>query len=246
MKMKRLLIALILGLTTSLQGSAQINADDILDSLINDVQQGKEVDNVETDVKTDRVHHRILLIGDDLVEDIAPRLYSYAINSGHEMRTTLWMGSTTKTWGYTDELPKLIKKVKPSFIIVCLGTNDLSHNDVSLRAPAVKEIVKEIGDIPFVWIGPISLKTIDHDPGVVNMIRQTVGDNRFFDSFNLHMARVDEMRPTGEAAVRWTDEIAIWMSSTQTAHPIIMETPKEEIPLKNCVTRKSTYQGKMK
>lgn len=229
-----------------LTATAQITADDLLDSLINDVQQGKEVENVVTDMNAQIVHHRILLVGDDLVEGLAPRLYSYARSNGHDMHTTIWMGSTTKTWGHTTELPKLIKKVKPTFIIVCLGTNDLNHDDVSLRNPAVKEIVKEIGDIPFVWIGPISLKTIDHDPGMVDMIRQNVSENRFFDSFNMHLARQDEMRPTMEAAARWADTIALWMGSPQTAHPIVMEIPQTDIPLKNCDIHKASYQGKMK
>jgi hypothetical protein len=244
--MKRHLITLLTCLALAPCAMAQITTDDILDSLINDVQQGKPVENVETDVALQPVHHRILLIGDDLVEGLAPRLYNYAMGNGHAMHTTAWMGSTTKTWGYTTELPKLIKKEKPTFIIVCLGTNDLSHSDVSLRAPAVKEIMKEIGDIPFVWIGPISVKTIDHDPGIVDMIRQTVGDNRFYDSFNLHLAREDEMRPTMEAATRWADNIALWMSSPQTAHPILMDMPQATIPLKSYEVHKSSYQGKMK
>ena len=98
--MKRIIISLLLGMATFLTATAQITADDLLDSLINDVQQGKEVENVVTDVNAQIVHHRILLFGDDLVEGLAPRLYNYARSNGHDMHTTIWMGSTTKTWGH--------------------------------------------------------------------------------------------------------------------------------------------------
>ena len=93
--MKHLVISLLLGMTSFLTATAQITADDLLDSLINDVQQGKEVANVVTDVNTQIVHYRSLLVGDALVEGLAPRLYSYERSNGRDMQTVIWMGSTT-------------------------------------------------------------------------------------------------------------------------------------------------------
>lgn len=225
--------------------TAQINADDILDSLINDVQQGKDVENVEISLNQNTsTQHQILVIGDDQLQGIGPILYNYAYASGHTIFTSIWVESTTKKWAFSSDLRQLIKKVKPTFIIVCLGTHDLAGGDIPTRVQAVKTIMEDIGDIPFVWIGPVEVKTISEDPGVVPMLRKTVGENRFYDSYNLRLAREDEMHPTAEACQKWVDNFVEWLGSTETALPIHFDTPKAVMPFKNVETHKASYQGK--
>ena len=225
--------------------SAQINTDDILDSLINDVQQGKPVENVDiVPNRAEPVQHRLLVIGDDQLVGVGPQLYNYAYASGYAIFTSIWMESTTKKWAYTSELQRLINKVRPTFIIVCLGTHDLIGGDLPTRTQAVKTIMADIGDIPFVWLGPVQVKTIKEDPGVVPMLRQTVGEDRFYDSYNLRLAREDEMHPTTEACQRWVEGFITWLGSAQTARPIMFQSPKASMPFKNYETHKATYQGK--
>ena len=197
--MKRLAI-IIVALTATLGTKAQIS-DDILDSLVNEVQQGKAVDNVEPtgDVKT-TAYHRILAVGDEMLEALGPHLYNYACANGYSIFTEIWQDSKAENWAYTTELPRLIKKLKPTYIIVCLGAHDLALANPSASAAAVGEMLREIGDIPMVWIGPLEIKSLQKDPGVVDMLRQHVGDNRFFNSYNLRVAREDEIRPTIDAS----------------------------------------------
>ena len=243
--MKRKILAAMAFLLAANTMTAQINTDDILDSLINDVQQGKEVENVEISLdQSTSVKHRLLVIGDDQLQGIGPRLYNYALATGYTIFTSIWMESTTKKWAFSSDLRQLIKKVQPTFIIVCLGTHDLAGGDIPTRTQAVKTIMDDIGDIPFVWMGPVEVKTISEDPGVVPMLRKTVGEDRFYDSYNLRLAREDEMHPTAEACQKWVDGFIAWLGSTETAHPIHFDTPKALLPFKNVETHKASYQGK--
>ena len=243
--MKRL-VTIIVALIATLGMNAQIS-DDILDSLVNEVQQGKTVDNVDPadDVEA-TANHRILAVGDEMLETIGPRLYNYACANGYSIFTEIWQGSKAENWAYTTELPRLIKKLKPTYVIVCLGTHDLAAANPSGSAAAVGEMLREIGDIPMVWIGPLEMKSLQKDPGVVDMLRQQVGANRFFNSYNLRVAREDEVHPTAEGGERWMDEVAKWMSSLETATPIAMNPPTVALPFKKFVLRKSKFNGNKK
>ncbi len=246
MKMKKTILAAMALTMTGLHTPAQ----DILDSIevvYNKVLQGETIQNVETDPDNTTSNHHILLFGDSMLDGVGRRMNDYANQNGHTLFTSIWYGSTTKSWAYTTELRRLINKVNPTFIIVCLGTNDLGYHDISARSEAVKEIMHEIGDIPFVWIGPVTLRTISRDPGIVNMIRQNVGADRFYDSYNLRISRAaDGIHPTFDAAARWVDGIAKWMSGPETACPIRMDRPSVSVPFKNYETHKTSYKGTKK
>ncbi len=243
--MKRTILAVMTFLLVASTMTAQINTDDILDSLINDVQQGKDVENVEISIDQNAsVQQHILVFGDDQLQGIGPMLYNYAYASEYDIFTSIWVESTTKKWAFSSDLQRLIKKVKPTFIIVCLGTHDLKGGDIPTRTQAVKTIMEDIGDILFVWIGPVEVKTIPEDPGVVPMLRKTVGEDRFYDSYNLRLAREDEMHPTAEACQKWVDGFVEWLGSTETTLPLHFDTPKTVMPFKNVETHKASYQGK--
>lgn len=243
--MKQIILAIMTFLLTTGTMTAQINTDDILDSLINDVQQGKDVGDVEIPLdQNTSVQHNILVFGDDQLLGIGPLLYNHAYATGYDIFTSIWMESTTKKWAFSSDLQRLIKKVQPTFIIVCLGTHDLTGSDIPTRTQAVKTIMEDIGDIPFVWIGPVEVKTISEDPGVVPMLRKTVGENRFYDSYNLRLAREDEMHPTAEACQKWMGSFVEWLGSTETALPLHFDSPTAVMPFKNVETHKASYQGK--
>ncbi len=244
--MKKMILAVLAMMTIVLHSPAQ----DILDSIevvYNKLLKGEPVENVEQDTVVEPQHHRILLFGDSMLDGVGRRFNDYAAANGHTLYTSIWYGSSTKSWAYTTELSRLLKKVNPTFIIVCLGTNDLGYYDIPARSQAVQEIMREIGDIPFVWIGPVTLRNIKKDPGIVGMIRQNVGADRFYDSYNLHISRgADGIHPTFDAAARWTDGIAKWMSGPETAHPIEMKVPRASVPFKNYETHKTSYKGTKK
>ena len=227
-----------------------IMAQGILDSLevvYDKIMEGESVEQVTVKQDSQPQQHRILLFGDSMLDGVGRRFNDYAAANGHTLFTSIWYGSTTKSWAYTTELPRLMKKVDPTFVIVCLGTNDLGYHDITSRSEAVQEIMREIGNVPFVWIGPVTLRNISRDPGIVNMIRQNVGTTRFYDSYDLRISRgPDGIHPTFQAAALWVDGIAHWMSSPEPDYPIKMDVPRASVPFKNYETHRTSYKGKKK
>lgn len=240
--LKTLLTLFTLSLTTAL--SAQVIDDDILDSLVSDVQQGKPVENVVIDKPAEPVQHRILVFGDEQLQGIGPWLFNHAWATGFPCFTSIWQESTIKRWAYSADLQYLIRKVKPTFIIVCLGTHDQGEADLSTREAAVKAIMRDIGDIPFAWIGPLAVKSKKDDRTIADLIQQLVGADRFYDSYNLRLAREDELHPTKEGCQRWVEGFVAWLDGGEAAHPIHFVTPTTSVPFKNCETHKPSYQGK--
>ncbi len=103
-----------------------------------------------------KVHRNqtILFIGDSMVEGLSRRLGDYAGENGHKLYTVIWYSSSTERWGTTQTLEHFIAEYKPTYILICLGSNELFINDLANRTQYVQQLVKNIGNIPFVgWRG---------------------------------------------------------------------------------------------
>ena len=126
------------------------------------------VDSVEQDnewrAPVDTTAKNILFIGDSMLEGLAPRLAAYCDVSGHTLVEVIWYSSSTLYWGESARLTELINKFHPDYIFVCLGANELYVPDIKrARRPYVKRMLAEIGNIPYVWIGPPNW---DEDTGI--------------------------------------------------------------------------------
>lgn len=172
---------------------------------------------VDTTAKT------ILLIGDSMLEGLSPRLAAYAQTNGHTLYTVIWYSSTSKIWSDAKKLTSYITQFKPDYIFICLGANELFVRDIiSKRDVCVKNIVKEIGDIPFVWIGPPNWK---EDTGINSLISKNAGAGHYFKSDGMKFERSkDGAHPTRQSASLWMDSVARWMAR-HSDHPIKMATP---------------------
>ena len=68
------------------------------------------------------------------------------------------------------------------------------------------------------------------DSGICNVILQEVGEQRFFGSTRLQLSRKKDLRhPNRKGADLWMEAVAKWLSGTETAHPIALDS----IPSKN-------------
>ena len=189
-----------------------------------------EEDEVESSL--DSTSHCILFFGDSMVEGLLRRMNCYAFANGHKMTNVVWYSSTTEIWAQTDTLHYFINKVKPTFAMISLGANEQFIKDVAGRETSIRRILQELGDIPYVWIGVPAWR---EDTGINDLTKQVVGKDHYFDSRGLTLQRgSDHMHPTFHAAARWMDSVAVWMSSPETAHPILMNKPTD--------TRKHTYK----
>ena len=96
---------------------------------------------------------RILFFGDSMVEGLLRRMNSYAYANGHTITNVVWYSSTTEIWAKTDTLRYFINKVKPTFAMISIGANEQFLKDAGSREPRIRQILKTLGDTPFVWIG---------------------------------------------------------------------------------------------
>ena len=176
-------------------------------------------------LSVDTAHQVILLIGDSMTDGLGHIFVDYAAENDYELHTVVWYGSRTDHWAKRGDLDYHIKRVHPTFIVLCLGTNDLGFYDFSRRQQWINDIINKVGDIPYVWIGPLPWAKI-RNRDLVGIIRDCVGEKRFFDSSNIQIPRADGIHPTLAGAKVWMNKIAQWLSNPETTlHPLQMRTP---------------------
>ena len=166
---------------------------------------------------------KILLIGDSMNENLRIRLNDYCIKNGHEMHCVIWYGSTTKQFGTCDTLAHFIRKTGATYVLLTLGANELFiRNIAEKRTGYVKHIIEQMGNLPFVWIGPPNWKD---DTGINDLILQHVGPGRYFESKKLSFERKkDGAHPTKSSAFNWMNHVAEYLGN-DALHPIAMTPP---------------------
>lgn len=192
-------------------------------------------------VEKDTAQQRILLIGDSMAGSLMRRFGDYAASNGHRLKTVTWASTTTAAWADCDTLDHYIRTFRPTLVVMCLGSNELFARDLKRRAGYAQLIVKKMGKVPFVWVSPPNWKP---DNGLTATLREVVGDGRFFDSSHMELEREkDGAHPTPKAAAKWMDEVAAWLGSPKTAHPIRMDRPTQRARSYDVVIMKP-YKGK--
>ncbi|MCX7696950.1 MAG: SGNH/GDSL hydrolase family protein [Bacteroidales bacterium] len=165
---------------------------------------------------------RFLLIGDSMIEFFRLRFNDYCRHNGHKMFTVIWFSSQTYWFGTTDTLKFFIEKYKPTYVLLSLGANELFVPNIKSRQKYIEHILKQIGNIPFVWIGPPNWK---EDTGINDLIVENVGPRRFFPSKNLTYTRAkDGAHPDKPSAFKWADSVAYFLHN-HALHKVLMNKP---------------------
>ena len=134
--------------------------------------------------------------------------------------------------------------MRPTYIIISLGTNDLGYKDYSRRETAIQTILSRVGNIPYVWVGPLPWRKIK-DRTIVDVIRECTGEGRFFDSSSVIASRADGIHPTRQGAALWVDKIVEWMGEPElNANPIEMEKPDFTTRFKHDEKHGMGYHGR--
>lgn len=199
-------------------------ADSVLDAVADSIFGAVIEENAGDDpVPVDTLPKTILLIGDSMLEGLSPRLAAYAEANGHTLYTVIWYSSTSEVWGASGKLEAYIKQLNPDYLFICLGANELFVKDIiEKRDRYVKALVREAGDIPFVWIGPPNWKP---DTGINRLIAANVPDGSYFKSDGMHFDRSkDGAHPTRSSASMWMDSVVRWMP-LHSSHPIRLDIP---------------------
>lgn len=196
------------------------------DTLMVDSVQSDVAFAEEEEVVLDTARQRILFFGDSMLEGLSRRMCDYAMENGHELTSVCWYSSTSEIWSQSDTLQHFMRESKPTFVMICLCSNEQFVRDMSKRAKYIDDILNKIGDLPYIWICPPSWK---QDTGIDSLIEVKVGKRRFFDSRRLTFQRgKDHVHPTFSSAEVWMDSVAVWMQSMDTQHPIMMNVPTEK------------------
>lgn len=174
-------------------------------------------------VPCDTASQVILFIGDSMLEGLGPRMAAYAEANGHTLYNVIWYSSTSEVWGKSDKLEKYIKEIKPTYILISLGANELFVSDIAKKRDGyVKKILADIGTIPYLWIGPPNWKP---DTGINDLVAANAPEGAFFLSNGMHFDRAkDGAHPTHKSAAAWLDSIVRWMPD-HALHPIKMDIP---------------------
>lgn len=183
----------------------------------------KKVDSKK--VQMDTTKKTILFIGDSMVECLFPRMAAYAKKNGHTLYAVVWYSSTTEVYGTRTTLKDYINKFKPDYILLSLGGNELFIRDIKeKRQKYVDELMKQMGNIPYIWIGPPNWKD---DTGINDMINESVPAGCFYLSYtkDQHYDRKkDGAHPKAASSILWMDRICKWIM-TKSAHRIRLEAP---------------------
>jgi hypothetical protein len=165
---------------------------------------------VEELANYDTANKKILLIGDSQAEGIMDPLNSYALTSGHNFVFAMpWYSASDMTYASNDTLKNVINQVKPDYIIVVLGLNQIFQSSLDPSRKAVHSILETFGDIPFSWVGPANWV---EDKGINNVYEEELPKGTFFLSKNITLPRgPDGRHPNGEGYKIWMDSIATWL-----------------------------------
>lgn len=175
----------------------------------------------------DSAKQRILFFGDSMLEGLGPRMAQWAEASGHELTYVCWYSSSTELWAQGDTLASFMRKAQPTYVMVCIGSNEQFVRDLDKRGENIDSLLAMIGSVPSIWICPPAWK---EDTGINELIRSRVGQRRFFDSRRLEFRRgKDHVHPVRSSSAEWMDSVIVWMQSRETAHPITFSQPQDSV-----------------
>jgi lysophospholipase L1-like esterase len=172
----------------------------------------------------DESPQRILMLGDSMLDGLLPRLADYAAENGHSLNAVIWYGSRTVDWARGSRLGEALRDYRPTFVVLVIGSSELTTRDIEKRSSAIRQILKTVGDRKLIWVGPPNWRT---DTGLGAVLEREVGAKRYFRSAELSFERKrDGIHPTLAASQKWMDAVALW-TMTQSATPIRLAPPQK-------------------
>lgn len=190
--------------------ASNVEVSDSIDSLVE-----KPIAEPDTTV------HSMLVFGDSMTHLLSMSIAKYGTKNNYKVTSVTWESSSIPAWRKSGKIKDYIEMSKPDFIIVSLGSNEMELKHFDRRIPDVKEIVKQLDTIPFVWVGPPLWK---EDRGVYSMLESALPHGVLFRTEGIEIPRGgDHIHPTKRGADIWADTIMSWISHS--SHPILTERP---------------------
>lgn len=181
----------------------------------------------------------ILFIGDSMTGWLAERLNAYGEANGFTVMAEIWDGSTIRKWGADTHLAQAVAKHNPDAVFVSLGLNELFETNPEKRLrKSMDSMMKAIGDIPVIWVGPLSWPGKNMGDNLNGWLSDEMGDGHYFDSFGMTLPRQSKTNPhpTREGAARWMDAVIEWLQTDGA-----IKLPGYESPAKEKMSRPKVY-----
>lgn len=161
---------------------------------------------------------KVLFIGDSMTGWMAERMEAYGIQNGFEVTTVLWDGSTIAKWATGDRIRKLINRYSPDAVFISLGMNELLERNPEKRlAGYIRQIKSQLGDIPYLWVGPPSWPGKGKGEALNDWLESQLPAGHYFCSSALNLARQSKTNPhpTKAAIQSWMDEVVGFVESAK-------------------------------
>ena len=186
------------------------------------IMLGRRSDKTGVKHTIDSTSQHFLLIGDSMLETLRYRLNDYCRKNKHTMNAVIWYSSSTLWYGNCDTLSYFVNKFNPTYVILVIGGNELFIRDIRSRDKFVKNILKQIGNRKYFWVGPPNWK---EDTGINSLIERNVGPRRYYPSKKLTFERVrDGAHPTRKSGYMWMDSIAAFIMK-KSMYPVLLNYP---------------------
>ena len=159
----------------------------------------------------------VLHIGDSFVlagfaQALKPRMKELGVR--YQVKSE--QSSYTVTWAA--KLERLVADTQPDLVIITLGANEVTNTDPPAHAPAVRRIVKIIGQRPCVWVSPPLWRK---DTGIIDVIRENTAPCRYFDSDALVPQPIprqsDKIHPSRAGGAIWAAAVWAWLEKERAA-----------------------------
>lgn len=175
----------------------------------------------DTVIPPDTTIHKIFIFGDSMTHNLSRSIARYGTKNNYKVTAVTWESSSILGWAGGNRLSDYIAEIKPDFIIISLGSNEMELKHFDTRGKYVKKILEKIDTIPYIWVGPPLWKP---DKGVYSMLEDNIGKERIFRIDSLDMERgPDHVHPTPKGADVWVDSLMRWQ--LKSLHPIPAEKP---------------------
>lgn len=181
----------------------------------------------------------ILFVGDSMTGWLAERLNAYGEANGFTVMAEIWDGSTIRKWGSDTYLAQAVARYKPDAVFVSLGLNELFETNPEKRLrKSMDSIKKALGDVPVIWIGPLSWPGKNMGSNLNGWLADEMGEGHYFDSFDMSLPRQgkNNPHPTREATAKWMDAIVRWLQTDGA-----VKLPSYESPAKEKMSRPKVF-----
>ena len=80
---------------------------------------------VDTLVEPDTTIRKVLIFGDSMTHNLAMSIARYGSRNNYKVTSVTWESSSILAWGTDPKLSEYLAEVKPDFVIVSLGSNEM-------------------------------------------------------------------------------------------------------------------------